>query len=235
MSRVHDMGGRFGDGPIPQKDDNVVFHNDWEAHALALNLACGALGEWNIDASRHARECLSPKDYMTFSYYEKWVSGLTDILVQRGVITADEIKTAVQAITDGDELPAPTNSGPKALKAENVEAGLRMHVPYTRESGPRTAFAVGDAVRTISPSQNQTVQGGHTRLPAYAAGRSGVIARLQGSHVFPDSNAHFLGEAPEPLYAVRFSAKELWGSDAESTADDMVLDLWQSYLMAAPK
>ena len=71
MSRVHDMGGRFGEGPVVPDADDVVFYTDWHARALAVTLAAGSLGKWNIDVSRHARESLSPKDYMAFSYYEK--------------------------------------------------------------------------------------------------------------------------------------------------------------------
>ena len=79
MSRVHDMGGRFGDGAVNASDD-ATFAQDWHARALALTLAAGALGQWNIDISRHARERLSPKDYTRFSYYEKWMGGLAELL-----------------------------------------------------------------------------------------------------------------------------------------------------------
>lgn len=230
MSRVHDMGGRYGDGPIPGKDDADVFHSEWEAHALALNLACGALGAWNIDASRHARECLSPKDYASFSYYEKWVSGLTDLMVARNLITPDEL-SRVSAGVVTSALPASVDKlDPRALLVENVETAIHTHAPYSRTEGPEAKFQTGDVVLTISHNQNHSVRGGHTRLPAYATGRKGIIERRHGNHVFPDSNAHYLGQAPEPLYAVRFTARELWGVDVEHDGDDMVLDLWQSYL-----
>ncbi|MEO1920018.1 MAG: hypothetical protein ABGW81_10020 [Paracoccaceae bacterium] len=69
MNRVHDMGGRIGDGPVPEVDAQDMFHRDWEKRAMAMTLATGALGKWNIDASRHARELLGPEDYRKFSYY----------------------------------------------------------------------------------------------------------------------------------------------------------------------
>ena len=53
-----------------------------------------------------------------------------------------------------------------------------------------------------------------------------------GSHVLPDSNAHFDGEAPEHLYSVSFAASDLW-QHAESPADEVCLDLWDSYLTPA--
>ena len=103
--------------------------------------------------------------------------------------------------------------------------------PYTRD-GAAPSFAVGTQVSTRKPARNVAVPGGHTRLPAYAAGAVGEIVLRHGAHVFPDSNAHFKGEAAEPLYAVRFTAQELWGAEAEGD-DEMVLDLWQSYLERA--
>lgn len=222
MSRIHDMGGRFGDGPIPEKDDAVVFHSDWEARVMANTLACGALGAWNIDASRHSRECLRPKDYASFSYYEKWLAALANLLVDRGVLSRADYETAGHGA--GNAL------SPKALKAADVPSAMRKVMPYTRDNAPAPRFKIGDRVRTASANPNHKHAGGHTRLPQYAMGKVGTIVMLHGAHVLPDSNAHFDGEAPEPLYGVEFTASELWGND---TGDCVVLDLWQNYLEAA--
>ena len=88
-------------------------------------------------------------------------------------------------------------------------------------------FAAGDAVRArnINPL-------GHTRLPRYVRGRAGEITALHGAHVFPDSHAHGKGEDPRPLYAVRFTASELWG-EAANPRDSVCLDLWEPYLERA--
>ena len=66
----------------------------------------------------------------------------------------------------------------------------------------------------------------------YAAGKRGVVAAYRGVHVFPDSNAHGLGEQPQPLYTVRFEARELWGEAAEPN-QRVHIDLWESYLQRA--
>ena len=95
MSRLHDMGGRFGDGPIPVPRNNKnevinfepTFKHNWQAKAWAITLAAGALGEWNLDISRHYRECLPPKDYINFSYYEKWLAALTNLLIDKNLIS----------------------------------------------------------------------------------------------------------------------------------------------------
>lgn len=219
MSRVHDMGGRFGDGAV-DPEDNAIFAQDWHKRALALNLATGALGQWNIDNSRHARELLSPKDYSQFSYYEKWMAGLTDLMVARGVISEAELEAgAADGVSDLAD---------KALKAANVGTVLANGSSYERAAG-EPKFGVGDTVKSRRVARNVMVDGGHTRLPSYAAGAVGEIVLYHGAHVFADSNGHFLGEAPQPLYAVRFTARELWGDEA-SAVDEVVLDMWESYL-----
>lgn len=224
MSRVHDMGGRYGDGPIPDKDDNVVFHTQWESRALATTLAIGSLGLWNIDASRHSRERLLPREYASFSYYEKWLAAATNMLVEHGALT-------VADLDGGNAITTPLS--PKALRAENVANVLSKGSPYIRATGPTAKFKLGDKVRTASRSPNHATPGGHTRLPAYAMGKTGRVVILHGNHVLPDSNAHKLGEAPEPLYAVEFQSAELWPDDAEDTRDTFTLDLWQNYLEPA--
>ena len=222
MTRLHDMGGRFGDGPVrPDSLQAPVFAADWHARALAVTLACGALGQWNIDTSRHAREKLSPLDYTRFSYYEIWLAALADLLVQTGVLSEDDLAG------QGAEGPHPLAH--KVLRADGVAGVLAKGGPANRDGGPEPVFSEGQPVRTRHPGGNSLINGGHTRLPAYATGATGRILRLHGTHVLPDSAAHGLGEAPEPLYAVVFPADELW-SHPENPEDEVVLDLWQSYL-----
>lgn len=224
MSRVHDMGGRFGDGAVIPEAEDVIFHADWHPRALALTLAAGSLGKWNIDVSRHARECLSPQDYTAFSYYEKWMGGLAALLVDGGVLTRDELAGKTEA-----EI---SDLAVKKLTADQVAGVLARGGPADRDSAVAPMFEIGDAVLTRRIAENVLVDGGHTRLPSYAAGARGHILRYHGTHVLPDSNAHGLGEAPEPLYAVVFPASELW-QHPEHPLDEVVLDLWQSYLASA--
>jgi nitrile hydratase beta subunit len=223
MSRLHDMGGRFGDGPVVPEPEEPRIHHDWHGRALAVTLASGFLGQWNIDVSRHARECLAPTDYARFSYYEKWMAGLVDMLVAKGIVSAAELA--------GEIAPAASELSSRARSASEVPAVLAAGGPANRPSDVAPKFVIGDKVFTRRLAQNMLVSGGHTRLPSYAAGARGTIVRYHGTHVLPDSNAHGLGEAPEPLYAVAFRASELW-AQPEHPADEVVLDLWQSYLSA---
>ena len=224
MTRVHDMGGRFGDGPVQPEPEAEVFHDDWHARALAVTLAAGALKQWTIDTSRRARECLSPVDYARFSYYEKWISALADLLVEHDLVSRDELAGAPAA---------PSSLAHKTLTAQRVPGALAAGDPTSRPCDGAPAFAAGDAVVTRRISENRLVDGGHTRLPRYAAGARGRVLRCHGCHVLPDSSAHGLGDSPEPLYTVVFPASELW-ANPEHPGDEVCLDLWQSYLAPAP-
>ena len=222
MSRVHDMGGKSGGPIVVDEQERPVFKEAWHGRALAVTVAAGALGIWNIDASRHARECLDPEEYLQFSYYEKWIAALANLLVAHGLATTDEL--------EHPEMCPVSESENRALRRENVRNVLMAGSPTGRNLGVEGQLKPGQLVRTREVSCNLHISGGHTRLPAYAQGCIGRVVREHGMHVFPDSNAHFLGDAPEPLYSVAFEAKELWGLVEGNADDEVVLDLWESYL-----
>jgi nitrile hydratase len=71
----------------------------------------------------------------------------------------------------------------------------------------------------------------HTRLPADARGRTGRVTALRPGAVLPDTAAHFIGEYPQHVYTVEFSARELWGEDAEPAT--VTLECFESYLKKA--
>lgn len=217
MNGVHDMGGMHGFGPVTPEPEGEVFHEAWEARAHALNLASPTRA--NIDAGRHQRELIPPAEYLAMSYYEKWFRGLCELLLKHGLVTPSELKA-------GRADPAAPKGSPRFTAAQ-VEAILTAPGSYVREVAAPPAFAVGDRVRArnLNPP-------GHTRLPRYARGHVGVVERRHGAHVFPDANAHGLGEDPRHLYTVRFTARELWG-EAASAKDSVSLDLWEPYLERA--
>ena len=216
MNGVHDMGGMHGMGPIVREENEPVFHHDWEGRVLALNLAAGALGEWNIDMSRHARERMPAAQYLAASYYEKWLYGLELLLVERGLLTREEVETG---------RARGGASGKRVLRAADVEKvltkGRGFRLP---DDGAPPRFKPGDRVvaRNIHPT-------GHTRLPRYARGKRGVIDRDHGVFIFADANAQGLGPKPQHLYSVRFPARELWGAGA-SPRDAVYVDLWDDHL-----
>jgi nitrile hydratase subunit beta len=219
MNGVHDMGGMHGFGAIEREADEPVFHYRWEARTFALRQACGALGKWNIDMARHANERMPPEEYLPATYYERWLAGLQRLLVENGVLTPSELARG------RSERPAAAGLVPFA--PEKVERAVRTGRNYRVDAPVAAGFAAGAEViaRNINPT-------GATRLPRYVRGKVGTIERDHGVFVFPDTNAAGLGEKPQHLYSVRFSARELWGAEAPAR-DSVRLDLWEDYLEAA--
>ncbi|MEC3862452.1 nitrile hydratase subunit beta [Mesobacterium sp. TK19101] len=218
MNGPQDIGGRHGFGSVQPEDETVRFHGAWEKRVLGVTLAAGALGYWNLDASRHARESLPPKIYYGASYYEIWLRALEALLQTAGEVTAEELAAG--------HAQSPGKRTERRLSPEAVPGVLAKGGPTDR-SGPAPVFAVGDRVRTRNHQP-----AGHTRLPGYARGRTGTVIAIHGAHVYPDSNAVFAGEAPCPLYTVRFDASELYGTDADPTLT-VSIEAWEPYLERA--
>jgi nitrile hydratase len=214
VNGVHDMGGMEGLGRLVPDPEGSPFHHAWEARVHALTLASPTRA--NIDVGRHQRELIPGPEYLAMSYYEKWFRSLCELLVSRGLVTAEELATA--------RADPRRDKAQPWLTADLVPAVLTRAGSYEREVLPPARYRLGDWVRarTLNPP-------GHTRLPRYVRGRLGVIERCHGAHIFPDSNAHDLGEEPRHLYSVRFAARELWG-DAAGEEDAVYLDLWEPYL-----
>jgi nitrile hydratase subunit beta len=203
MDGIHDMGGMDGFGKVEPEPNEPVFHHRWEGRVLAMSRALGVFRAWSIDTSRYAIELLSPTVYLASSYYERWFVRNVRLLTERDLIDADEI-AAGRALRPAKEL----KRGPFTLA--DVESVTRRRGSYGRPAPAPAHFKIGDRVRTknIHPTT-------HTRLPRYARGHEGVVERLHGAHVFPDSAAVGKGEDPQWLYTVRFDAQELWGADAD--------------------
>jgi nitrile hydratase len=218
MNGAQDMGGQMGFGPVVPEPDEPPFHAEWEKRALAVTLACGAMGHWSIDASRHARETLPPLDYLSSSYYEIWIKALEKLLGSEGFVSGDELR-AGRALT-------PPRTPNRVLHADEVAAALARGSPSERPATAPARFAVGDRVRTANDHP-----AGHTRVPRYARGRLGRIEQVHGVHVFPGSSAHGLGEQPQWLYTVAFDGGELWGRAADPRLT-VSIDAWESALQA---
>ncbi len=212
-----DLGGREGFGPVVPEPEGELWHAAWEPRALALTLAMGATGSWNIDMSRSARETLP--DYARLSYYQIWLAALCRLMLERGLVTEEEIAEARLLVA-----PKPLA---RVLRAADVPAMLAKGSPTEREATAAPRFAVGDRVRTRAGRVDH-----HTRLPRYAAGRVGTVERVHGTHVFADTNARGLGEQPRWLYGVAFDGHELWG-DAAQPGLSVAIDAWDDYLEPA--
>ena len=219
MNGVHDMGGMDGFGPVEAEPNEPVFHAEWEARVMAMMRAMGAAGAWNIDMSRASRENLPPHVYLASSYYRKWALGMEQLLLEKGLVDADEM-AAGHALRPGKPLKRGKLS-PDAVDRTLTRGKFGRPPPAPRRFHP------GDQVRArnIYPAT-------HTRLPRYVRGRVGTVELVHGCHVFPDSAV--LGECDNPqwLYTVVFNSTELWGEDADPTVK-ISIDAFEPYLEPA--
>ena len=206
MNGAHDLGGLHGFGPIDQ-GQSENFKYSWEERVFALTLACGMLGQWNLDQSRFARENMDPAHYLSSSYYEHWLHGLETLLQEREFLQDQSEKKAVTAITVEAVPEILAKGGPTVM---------------TAESNPE--FQVGDSVRVrnFNPS-------GHTRAPRYIRGHVGKVAHYHGAHIFPDLHAESGEKVPAHLYSIRFEAGEIWGPEGDSRSA-VYVDVFEPYL-----
>jgi nitrile hydratase len=216
MDGAHDMGGVAWSGPVQPEPDEPVFHAQWERRAFALTMAMAMPGGWNIDMSRFAREDRPPAEYLSKSYYQIWLAGLERLMLERDLIAPDEIEA-------GKPLHPPKPVA-KTLTPDDVAAVLHRGGPTERDTTSAALFAAGECVRArvIDPPT-------HTRLPQYIRGHTGIVERVLGCHVFPDSNATGAGENPQWLYTVTFDGRELWG-EASDPSLKVSVDAWEPYL-----
>jgi Nitrile hydratase beta subunit len=87
----HDMGG-LPAGKVELTEHDYV---EWERRVDALMmLLSGVQGHkklMTVDELRKNIEALAPEAYDRMSYYERWVTSITQTMIQRGVITTDEL------------------------------------------------------------------------------------------------------------------------------------------------
>lgn len=211
-----DLGGQPGYGAVLPEPEGELWHAPWEPRVMALTVAMGATGSWNIDMSRSARETLPA--YARLSYYEIWFSALQKLLIERRLARRAELH-------GGRSLDTPLPIL-RVLRAADVEAALARGSPTLRPALAPAKFALGSRVRTLGHKTTH-----HSRLPAYVRGKIGSVEQVHGAHVFADTHAHGLGEQPQWLYTVVFSAAQLW--PGEPAAQHRVsVDAWEPYLQA---
>jgi nitrile hydratase len=121
MDGVHDLGGMQGFGPVEREENEPTFHAAWEAVVLAMQHA-GRLGLlYNIDEFRHGIERMAPAHYLRATYYEKWLEGMTRVLLEKGVVNAEEL-TARQTFFE-QRPDAPATAGCPGRRARGTRPG----------------------------------------------------------------------------------------------------------------
>jgi nitrile hydratase subunit beta len=201
MDGIHDLGGKQGFGKVRYALNAQAFHAPWEVRVNSLYAHAVRLGLFNMDEYRHAIERMEPRHYLTASYYERSLTSLATLCVEKGILSQAELERRA-----GGSFPL---AAPSAAGRTNV-AG-------------RERFLPGDRVRVKSDYVP-----GHVRMPGYIRGKSGVVVSESPAYPFPDAHAHAVESADEPTYDVRFRSEDLWPNSADAAL--VHVGVFQSYL-----
>jgi len=204
MDGMHDLGGRQGFGPVRYTLNAKAFHAPWEIRANALYGFAVRCGLFNMDEYRHAIERMEPRHYLTASYYERSLTALLTLCVEKGVVTAKELERLA-----GGAVPLSSAIGPGRGNA-----------------AVRQRFQPGDKVRVCDEHVP-----GHVRMPGYVRGKTGIVVAETPVYPFPDAHAHGMPAEEEPTYDVRFRSQDLWPESSDPAL--IHVGLFQSYLEPA--
>jgi len=204
MDGIHDLGGKQGYGPIRYTLDATAFHSTWEVRVNAMYAHAVRSGIFNMDEYRHAIERMEPRHYLTASYYERSLTGFATLLVEKGVLTREELERRANGTFP---LSSPSASG-------------RGNAPQ------RERFKPGERVRV-----KLDFVPGHIRLPGYVRGKVGTVVGESPPYPFPDAHAHGIHAEDEPTYDVRFHAEDLWPNGCDPAL--VHVGIFQSYLERA--
>jgi nitrile hydratase subunit beta len=120
-----------------------------------------------LDEFRHAIERMAPRHYMAAPYYERHLTAVASLLVEKDYVTRKELEALVSGA-----FPLSGSIGPGRLPS------------------PPQSFAIGEEVRV----KNEFVPG-HVRMPAYIRGKVGVLVGISALYPFPDAAGHSM-QAP---------------------------------------
>ncbi|MDL5363876.1 nitrile hydratase subunit beta [Halalkalicoccus sp. NIPERK01] len=223
MNGIHDVGGMDGFGDLDTDEntiDTIGYYDQWEG--LVHSAFVGTLGSrvHNMDEFRHAVERMKPDHYLTARYYDRWLIAVQTLLVEKGVVSPDELRDRVEEFSNTEDVSLPRQTNPMLI--DELLAGVTEGYSSRRET-QEPSFSVGDKVRVRNMNPK-----GHTRCPEYVRRAEGIIREDRGTHTLPDSHAHG-GDVAEPMYNVEFSLDEIWG-DTGSKDNNIRIELWESYL-----
>ena len=201
MDGVHDMGGRQGFGPVRYTRNAPAFHAEWEKRVNSLYALAVRLGIFNMDEYRHAIERMEPRHYLAASYYERSLTSLATLCIEKGIVSREELERRAQG-----SFPLSAPSAPGRTNRPN-----------------RERFTPGDRVRV-----RLDYVPGHVRMPGYIRGKTGVVVSESPVYPFPDAHAHAVEAQDEPTYDVRFRSEDLWPNSSDAAL--VHVGVFQSYL-----
>jgi hypothetical protein len=89
---MHDLGG-LPAGPLERDEHDPSLA---ERRVDALMMLLMGHGIFNVDEMRRTIESLPPDVYERHDYYERWLLTLERLLIEKGVLTAEEIESRLR-------------------------------------------------------------------------------------------------------------------------------------------
>ena len=206
MDGMHDLGGQQGFGRVRHSPEAQAFHAPWEKRVNALVALAVKHGLLNMDEYRHAIERMEPRHYLSASYYERSMTGLASLCVEKGFVTREELERG-----RGRAVPALPGRARRGGRTRPARA-LPARRPRAGQGGLR--------------GRARPHAGVHPRQDRRDRGPSPRPTR------FPDAHAHGVPAADEPTYDVRFRSEDLWPNGADPAA--VHAGVFESYLEPAP-
>src|SRR6201991_4490669 len=120
MDGIHDLGGRQGFGVVRYTHGAAAFHAPWEVRVNALYAHAVKLGIFNMDEYRHAIERMEPRHYLSASYYERTLTSLATLCVEKCVLTRAELEARAGDAGRREGRAAPR--GARAARGRRVPA-----------------------------------------------------------------------------------------------------------------
>lgn len=224
MNGIHDMGGLHGFGPVEIEPNEPVFTTEWGSRVFCMVQVIDGLGIWNLDEHRHEIELMPPEDYLSHTYYGRWMFAMERILERRNILSREEVDHRVEEIaTDKREFAPLQSVGRNWPLAEDDKVPWGA---WRKDEVVKPEFSEGQwvRVRNIHPP-------GHTRVTNYTRGKAGEVFRVNDqAWVFPDTRAHYRGENLQAVYTVRFEAQTLWGEEHAEPNSYVYIDLSENHL-----
>lgn len=195
----HDIGGDTSAyGPLTAlRVDRADELQDWEVRCHSLFAVLAVKKVVSTDGLRRAIEALTPRQYASWTYYEKWAAGMTTLLLEKGVVSSKELDDAL--FGKGKELNSSNEGKPTYNRGDFVKV--------------RSYRQDGSGIEWRRP---------HIRVPGYAYGVRGVIERVCDVHDDPSFLAFGLNAPKVRLYRVRFKMRDIWPEHTDKDGDDVI-------------
>ena len=158
---------------IHQLVDEPLFPEAWEGRAFALALLSTRVAGWNLDAFRHALERLSRTDYLDDGYFGRWLNAAELVLTDSAVLAPKAVEARARNLRGKHVVEPPPSQPVRPDYKPSAEDSVRAP-----DEAP--AFAIGERVRVKNMSRT-----GHSRLPRYVRGHTGVVEFVEPPSVLP--------------------------------------------------